>query len=330
MIPSASHKHLFYQEMAKLLAAGFDIRKAAAVLANMQLPPAQVILLKDLDRGLEAGHTITDAFSQNTTAISELERTMIGAGERGGDLAPAFQHLSEYFGTLASVRAEMLKSMIYPLVVLHLGIFIAVVPTALIRGEGFLPILGEFTVTLCIAYVIAVAVWMILRAVFKAAPESAKLDGFLDRIPFLGKARKNMAMARFCKVYHSCLLAGISMIETVTLATSAAHSGLIGNAGKILLEAIRSGTSLGPTFIAQNAFPKTFARSYTTGEEAGTLDQDLARWATLFQAEAAASAKSLAVVVPKTLYFFILIFVGWKIVSFFNAYYNGIFDQLDS
>lgn len=330
MIPSAFHKHLFYQEMAKLLAAGFDIRKAAAVLADMQLPPAQAILLKDLDRGLDAGHSITDAFSQDTTVISELERIMIGAGERGGDLAPAFQHLSEYFGTLASTRTEMLKSMIYPLVVLHMGIFIAVVPTALIRGEGYLRILGEFAVTLCIAYVIALAIWMILRAVFKEAPESAKVDGFLDRIPVLGKARKNMAMSRFCKVYHSCLLAGISMIETVTLASSAAQSGLIRDAGKSILDAARSGTSLGPAFIAQDAFPKTFARSYTTGEEAGTLDTDVARWANLFQAEAAASTKNLAVVVPKVLYFFILIFVGWKIVSFFNGYYSGILEQLDS
>ena len=46
MTPSASNKQLFYSEMAKLLEAGFDIRKAATVLTDTQLPAQQAVLLK--------------------------------------------------------------------------------------------------------------------------------------------------------------------------------------------------------------------------------------------------------------------------------------------
>jgi type II secretory pathway component PulF len=330
MISNFTHKHLFYLEMAKLLGAGFGIREAAGVMADMKLPPEQAVLLKDLNHGLDAGHSITDAFSRDTSVISELERTMIRAGERGGNLAIAFQHLSEYFGVLATARADIWKGMIYPLVVLHMGIFIAVVPTAMMHGEGVLRILSEFVVTLLVAYGMALVAFVMIRTVFRAAPNSSKIDGILDRVPFLGKARKNLAMARFCKVYHSCLLAGISMNETVALATSAAQSGLLTEAGKNVLVAAQSGSALGPFFIEEDAYPRAFARSYSSGEQAGTLDKDLARWADLFQADAAASIKTLSAAVPKVLYFFILIFVGWKIVSFFNGYYSGIINQLDS
>ncbi len=83
MISSARHKQLFYMEMAKLLEAGFDIRKAAVVLTDTKLPAPQAALLKDLHAGLESGQSIAEAFATDRQNITELERNIIGAGERG-------------------------------------------------------------------------------------------------------------------------------------------------------------------------------------------------------------------------------------------------------
>ncbi|MES2921192.1 MAG: type II secretion system F family protein [Verrucomicrobiota bacterium] len=325
MTSNATHKHLFYLEMAKLLEAGFDIRKAAAVLIDTQLPAPQAALLKDLNHGLDAGQSITAAFSKDPEAISELERNIIGAGERGGKLAPAFQHLADYFGMLASTRREAVKSLIYPIIVLHMGIIIGCVPAALIKGDQSAgKILGSLLVTLLIVYAVAFVIVMAVRAVLKMAPENAGIDRLLNRLPWVGKARKNLAMARFCKVYHSCVLAGISMSETVQLAADASHSGVIREAGAKLVKVAKAGTALGPQFMADEAFPKTFARSYSTGEEAGTLDKDLASWSKLFQDAAESSSRTVSVMVPKVLYFLVLGFVAWKIVEFYGGYYNTL------
>ena len=325
MIASARQKHLFYLEIAKLLEAGFDIRKAAAVLMDTQLPAGQVALLKDLNRGLDTGQTITAAFSNDAKVISALERCIIGAGERGGKLAPAFQHLADYFGMLASAHQEVVKSMIYPLIVLHLGIIIAVVPGALMTGEAsHAQILGSLVMTLLIVYGVISVVLLGIRALLSRAPENPRLDRMINRIPWVGKARRNMAMARFCKVYHSCLLAGISMRETVQLASVASHSGVIRQAGVQLAAVAESGQALGPQLMKEGAFPKAFARSYSTGEEAGTLDKDLASWSKLFQSDAESSVKTLAAIIPKVLYFFILGFVAWKVVGFYGGYYSSL------
>lgn len=323
MTSNAAHKHLFYSEMAKLLEAGFDIRKAAAVLMDTKLPAAQAALLKDLNQGLEAGGTITSSLAKDTTTITELERNIIGAGERGGKLAPAFQHLADYFGMIASARDAAVKGMIYPIVVLHFGIVLSIVPTALMKGDQSVgAILGTLLAILLVVYATAFVIFLAIRAVLKMAPENAGVDQLLNRIPWIGKARRNMAMARFCKVYHSCLLAGISMNETVQLASNASASGVIRESGVVLAKAAKAGESLGQRFMADETFPKAFARSYSTGEEAGTLDKDLANWSKLFQDEAESSAKTAAVMVPKVLYFFILAFVAWRIIGFFNGYYN--------
>ncbi|MEY3897029.1 MAG: hypothetical protein RLZZ214_2550, partial [Verrucomicrobiota bacterium] len=211
MTPNAAHRHLFYSEIAKLLEAGFDIRKAAAVLRDTRPPPAQAKLLADLDRGLEAGQSITAAFASDARHVTGLERAIIGAGERGGKLAPAFQHLADYFGMLAAARRDIVMGMIYPVIVLHLGIVIGIVPGALMKGEmSYSQILGSLVMTLLIVYAAGFAVLLGIRGLLKAAPENPAIDRLINRVPWVGKARGNLAMARFCKVYHACLLAGIS------------------------------------------------------------------------------------------------------------------------
>ena len=329
MISTAADKHLFYAEMAKLLDAGFDIRRASAVLKDTQIPASQVSILNDLIRGLDAGETITSAFGRDAKTISPLERCMIGAGERGGKLGPAFQHLADYFAMVASTRRESIKSMIHPLVILHLGVFIGIVPAALMKGDVSAgEISGSLLMTLLVLYIATFVIFIVIRSILRLAPDRPGIDRLINRLPWIGKARRNIAMARFCKVYHSCVLAGISMTETTRVASEASQSGAIREAGGCLVEVAKAGNRLGPEFLAQAAFPKTFARSYATGEEAGTLDKDLARWSKLFQDDAESSAKMVSVMVPKMLYFFILAFVVWKITGFYDSYYGNMLEQL--
>jgi type IV pilus assembly protein PilC len=330
MTPSSSNKQLFYSEMSKLLDAGFDIRKAAAVLTDTQLPAQQAALLKDLNQGLESGQTIAAALGRDSRTYTALERSIIGAGERGGKLAPAFQHLADYFGMLASARSGIIKGMIYPIIILHLGVVIGTIPMELMQATKTpAQMLGGLMVNLLILYVAAFAVFMAIRAVLGMAPENPGIDSLINRIPWIGSTRRNLAMARFCRVYHSCILAGIPMSETVAIAADASQSGLVRRAGKRLVQVAREGNLLGPRFVGDDAFPKAFARSYMTGEEAGTLDADLGRWSRVFQDNAESSARTMAVMVPKILYFFIMMFVAWKIVGFFTGYYSGLEQMME-
>jgi type IV pilus assembly protein PilC len=324
MIPSATHKHAFYAELAKLVEAGFGIREAGKILQDTQLPGPQQRLLELMQSGLEAGKTIADSFSSDPVLVSDLERSIIGAGERGGRLAPAFQHLSDYFQLLATARSEALRSMIYPVVLLHLGIILGGVSGALTEGESTGSILTGIAITLSLVYGIGGVVVMGSRSLLKAARTHAVVDGFLNRIPLLGKARRDLALARFTKVYHTCLLAGLSMQETAATATAAAQSGMISEAGKQLAATLKSGGKLGPVFITSRAFPKAFARSYSTAEESGMLDKDLARWADLFQLDAVRGAKRVTATIPKLFYAIVVIFIVWKILGFYQHYYDSL------
>ncbi|MGC4015020.1 MAG: type II secretion system F family protein [Luteolibacter sp.] len=326
MALNAAQKHLFYIELSKLLAAGFDIRKAAASMSASGLPRQERELLERMEKGLAEGRTITDAMTEGAASVSSLERGIIGAGERSGRMAPAFQHLADYFGMLASVRRTVVRGMIYPLVVLHLGILVGTAAGPLLEGKGFSAVIGPLILTLLAIYAGAFLLYLAGKAVLKSAETNPALDSLVNRLPWVGKARRNLAMARFTRVYHACLLAGLGMEEIASIAADASHAGVIREAGRKVAAAAAAGNALGPVFLANNAFPQGFSRSYATAEEAGTLDKDLERWAGLFQEDAERATAALGITIPKVLYACIVVFVGWKIVSF----YGGYLHQLES
>jgi type II secretory pathway component PulF len=324
---SAAQKHLFYTEIAKLIEAGFGIREAGRAMLDTRLPALQADLLRRMDADLEAGKSITEAFGVGV--ITPLERSIIGAGERGGRMAPAFQHLADYFGMLASARREALGAMAYPAFLLHLGLFVGILAPGMMSGKELPEILRDFLLAVLALYAVGFLVWSGMRAFLRNASGSTALDGLLRRIPVLGGARRAMAMARFTKVYHTCLLAGLSMQETVETASAASHSATIRRAGELLSEVLKGGGPLGPTMMSCGAFPSAFARSYATAEEAGSLDKDLARWASVYQEDAARGAKSAAAVISKGVYFAVLLYVAWTIISIYSGHFRELEDMLE-
>jgi type II secretory pathway component PulF len=114
------------------------------------------------------------------------------------------------------------------------------------------------------------------------------------------------------------------MVETVRVSAESAQAGMIRLAGNRIAAVAKEGNPLGPQFIVEPAFPSEFARSYATGEEAGTLDTDMGNWSRKFQEAAESAMKMASVMVPKVLYFCIMAFVAWKIIGFFTSYYTGL------
>lgn len=329
MRSDARDKQLFYTEISKLLEAGFDIRKAAGVMGNSRLPAPQVKLLKTIVVGLESGQTIAGAFAADK-GVGKLEMSMIAAGERGGKLGRAFAHLAGYFGMVAAARREVIKGMIYPLIVLHLGVFVGKVPLAMMSGEADVgEIFTDLLVTLAVMYAVAAGGYFLMRFLLKKASTNVQADAFFGYIPWVGKARRNMAMSRFCKVYHACLLAGLPMRETVQVSCESAQSGRVLAAGGRIEALAVEGNALGPGYMSEDAFPSEFSRSYANGEEAGTLDKDMEVWARLFQENADAAVRMASMMIPKAFYFVIMGYVAWKILGFFSGYYGELDSLMD-
>ncbi|MDB6080123.1 MAG: ral secretion pathway protein [Akkermansiaceae bacterium] len=325
-----AQKHLFYAELAKLLSAGFPIRDAAAAMKDTRLPRQQTAILDEMEVGLGEGKSIADSFAGGSGQVSDLEKSIIGAGERGGRLAPAFQHLADYYGLLAESRKQAVQSMAYPFLLLNFGVIVGALIPGLSSGASSAEMLGHIGMNLGLLYLGLTVVGLLVAFLLKTALNNSTVDSLLNSVPLVGSARRNMAMARFTKVYHVCILAGLSISESARTASTASQSGKIRAAGKQLAITAEAGDRLGPLFISSGAFPKAFARSYSTAEESGGLDKDLARWAGVYQENASQSTKLLATAVPKLVYLLVMVYIAYQIISFYMGQYGEVSNTLDN
>ncbi|MES2995628.1 MAG: type II secretion system F family protein [Verrucomicrobiota bacterium] len=323
-----AERYLFYTELAKLINAGFGMDRALKTIGHSPPSFATGKVTRTLQAALASGCGLRNAFAQ--AEFPFLDLAIIGAGERGGRLVEAFGHLADYHGMLARARKRAVHALIYPVALLHLGVAAGNLPAALMAGErGILRIVAGMLPDLLLLYAVALGIWLAWVFLARRAPHSPALDSALNSIPLLGKTRRALAMARFTKIWHISVLAALPMRETIENSARASRSGSLRAASETLLVTLERGEPLGPAMLTATAFPPAFASGYATAEESGSIDKELARWSRYFETEAETGTKLLADVVPKLIYFAALLYVAWKIVGFYQGYYEGIFQQLE-
>ncbi|CAN5384841.1 MSHA fimbrial biogenesis protein MshG [soil metagenome] len=327
----APQKALLYGELAKLVQAGFGIDKAADTILHGDPPRAQEQFADGLKSGLEQGKSIADSIRALDLPISELEIGLVEAGEKGGRLEDAFAHLANYFEMLDRTGRQVRARMIYPFVLLHAAIILPAIPLAVFPdGGGVHGFLFDIVTKFAIFYGLAALVTFAWIATSRAARTQAAPDRLLDRIPMVGKVRRSLAFARFCRVFKIYLLSGQRMDDGFRAAAAASASGAVFVASEDVVASIRRGDPIGPELVANPAFPKSLARSLLTAEEAGTLDTDLHRWSILMEANASEALEQLGAWLPKIIYAIVVLFVLYQIFAMASAYFGQITGLMDS
>lgn len=321
----AAQKHFLYLELAKFLRAGIGIQKAVEALLKGRIPAFQREVLIAIESGLSRGQSVSSVFNGLAPKISSLEAVLIGAGEKSGTLGAAMEHLGGYFAMVAELEKRVFRGLIYPAVLVHLAVFSQTVPKVFSsRGAGMIPDFITLMGDLWYVYGGVAMLFFLLKSVLEMASTNPRADRVLHFLPWVRSARMNVAMARFCLVYHGCLLAGLSVSDTLRAALDAAGSGVLHGASAGLFDALRSGDLLGPAFISESAFPRVFSLVYSNGETAGTLDTDLRRLSVQFQAEAKQSLEAAGAMLPKIFTFGVMAYAVYRIVSFYTGYLSAM------
>lgn len=317
-----------FHELGKLIGAGLHVDRSVELLLDQQPATPVRLWLQGLQRGL-AGHlSVSESVAKHTDALP-LETSLLAAGERGGRLESACEHLARYYDLRQKSRDKALAALIYPLILLHLGLVFPDVPQ-LVLGEGVAGVLGQIALRVVVAWVLlgglGFAVWTILRL----AVTSTVADRWLNTIPLLGKVRRHWALARFCQVFETGLLAAFRVSETLKLAGDASQSATLHEAGRSAAEGIEAGDRLAAAMKRTGAFPRTFMQSVATAEEAGTLDREMARWAAAEGELAAQAQDRVAEWLPRIFYVIVVLYVAGRILGMFAGYYGQLEKMMDA
>ncbi len=324
-----AEKAILYRELAKLTQADFHLDRSLTLLLSQKIPPDRRAYLEGMKRGLAEGKSLAESVrDHNSALVAGLELALIEAGERSGRLSSAFNHLARYYAAADGAARQMRGAMIYPLILLHLAILLPEIPSAIVATEG--P--GFFTrVVLWFGglWLVLAGLYFLWRWLTRRATESARADVWVNRVPWIGAARRHWALARFCQVFHAGLLAGLRMSAICRLAGDASQSGQLKTGAEEAAASVEDGDTLALAMAGTGAFDPLFVNAVATAEEVGRMDEEMGRWTTAETLNAAQAMERASLWLPKMGYGLIVVFVVYRIISMVAGYYGGMLRHLE-
>lgn len=318
---SVSHKKLagWYLQLAQSLEAGMHLPGALGLAAGP--PPQDTTRMAE---SLQAGRSIDAWLMEAPEWLPTADRYLISAAASSGRMPDSLRKLSEKHTLASENAAKAIMATLYPLAVLHLGIFLLPVFSLVeFSGEGATELHFDRYAGDVLAMLLPV--WVCLGAlIYLARKRSPILLAVTRRIPGLRGYCKIQAMADFTFTLEALLRAGAPMEESWYGAGLVSGDPSLAEASLALTEKIKAGEAPGPYLIEHPCFPSEFNALYQTGEQTGQLDANLATLTQQFQEKANRRLAMVSFLYPKLLFLIIAIFAGYKILVF----YSGQLDQI--
>ena len=320
---SLRQKQTFYHELQQFLKSGIPLPQAVEALVPETRGDVRRVLAR-LGEMLLRGMSVTDAFAGLRPAVGELEVSLISASGSSGRLEQAFIYLSNYFGTLETVRAGIVRQAAWPLIQLHLGIIVLNAVGMLFAG-GFVlqTYLVQTVEALGVLYLGLFALWVISTTLLKMGQRDVFIDRLLGWLPLVGTMRRNLALSRFCATYEMQLQAAINIMDGLHAAADASQSARIRAAIEAVVPQVRAGAQVGASLTGSAAFPAALQRALRIGEETGSLDADLRKWADYYQSAAIRTLEALGTWLPRIGNLLIIVYLGYRIVATYSQMFQG-------
>ncbi len=299
---------ILYREMAALLQAGLTMVKALDVLAGSSEFKGAAPLLATMRESIESGTSLAEAVGGGTLGARPFEISAIQAGEQAGQMVLVLERLADYLETQHALREKIRAALTYPLVVLVFGIAVAVVMLAVLipRVEGMLldhggeiPAITRFMVGLggmllrwgWVVTLAVVTAVLVIRVRLRSADFRRRFDGWLYRLPLLGRCTGVLTRIRFASTFAMLSQAGVPAVAAVRMAGTATGNAWCEAELARQAEAIRQGASVAAALAAVPPLGKDLLHWVEVGEASGDLagmlenaaTRQLARWERMVQ-----------------------------------------------
>ena len=274
-----------YAQMSDLLGAGVPILRALRLLGRSKASPAAAAAMSSVADRVADGERLAAAMRE-VGGFPTVHVAMVEAGERGSFLAEVLAELGAFLEHQADRRATVLGNLIYPaiLVLVGLGIVVAAlvffVPQfeTLFEGEALPPatrvLLGLSALfidgwpAMLGLLVVAIAAWFSLR---RRPGFRAGVARFQRRIPIVGDLTASLAVARFARMLGTLLANGIPMLAAMRISRDAAGNPLLEEAIDIATEAVGGGDTLAGPLESSGLLDEDVVEMISVGESANTL-----------------------------------------------------------
>lgn len=332
------------RQMSTMVSSGLSLLRTLTILAQQTENPELAKILHSVARDVETGSSLSDSIAKHGQSFPPIMISLIRAGEIGGFLDDSLMTVAHNFESEVKLRATIKSALTYPVVVLVMaiiavaGMLAFIVPIFQEMFEGFggdLPGPTKILVALSDSMIWVGPIVLVSVIVFafwwKKNKNSVAVRTFLDpiklRLPVFGPLMRKIAVARFSRNFSSMLSAGVPILQVLSIVGETSGNMVIETALGKVAESVRQGRSIAEPLAAEPVFPPMVTQMVAVGEDAGALEQMLAKIADFYDDEVQAATEQLTAMIEPLMIAFLGFVVGGMIVALYLPIFN-IFDQI--
>ena len=302
----AREQALILGQLATLLRAGEPLVDALAALGGGDQPRHVRRVLMSVRAQVVEGQSLATAMDAFPRHFPDIVRASIAAGERSGRLVQVLDQLAAHAQRRERVGRGLWAALLYPVLLAAMAVLVVagllgyVVPRIVTVFDNFeqqLPLATRWLIALsdfvsAWGYWLTLALLGILAAVLwlgRDPVRRARWQGWLARLPVLGRLVWASEAARFTRTMAILLASAVPMVQALrvsaqVVATLPARAGIEQAAARV-----REGSSLGAALRAGGWLPPVVLQLVDSGERGGELAELLQRAADIQEQDMDAS-----------------------------------------
>jgi len=280
------------RQLATMLGAGVTLRRSLVVLSEQATNQRLEKALTDVRDGVEAGESLSEAFSRHPDVFGPIVVALVRAGESAGALDTVLEQAADTLERQAALRRQVRSTLAYPisvlvlvtLVVIAMSLFVVPVfrdvyadlgqdlPLATRIVLSITGFIGSNALVLGLASALAV---IGLRRYRQTSVGRRRVDRALLAVPALGSLLRQAALARTARSLSVLVRSGVPIVDAIEVTSSTVGNEVLAEVIRETSESIQTGQPLSEPLSRSDQIPPLFAQVVAVGEESGDLEEML-------------------------------------------------------
>ena len=330
---------MFTEQLSSLLRSGMSLSQALGTLERRSQKRALGAVLTELRNGIVQGESLSDSLAKHPKIFSRFFVNLIKAGEASGALDDVLLRLGKHQEQMAEVREKVLGALIYPLIVVSVGIC-TIVFFMMVMVPKFAGMFKEMGSTMPLPTRILISVsgafmsyWWIGALLIASAvtayrirartPEGRlALDTLKLRLPVFGNILTANAFAQFARTLATLLENGVPVLNALQIVEDTMTNRLIANEIREARTRVTDGTSISQPLSKGKVFPELLIDMLTVGEESGEVVPALKNIADTYEQELSRTLKVFTTLLEPAIIIFMAVVVGGIVLSILSAVFS--------
>ena len=326
---------VFSRQMATMMKAGVPLMRSFEIVAEGLENKKMAEMVVQMKNNVASGGSFAGALREHPKYFDDLFCSLVESGEQAGALETMLDRVALYREKAESLKKKVKSAMKYPITILVIAaivtiiLLLKVVPVFADMFSSFgadLPVptqivlnMSEWVQSNGLVGLGALVAFIIL---FQQAMQRSKafkhvIQRIMVKLPVFGPILYQSAMARYARTLSTTFAAGVPLVNALDSAAGASGNIVYETAISNVRRDVETGTELAVSMKSQGVFPPMLVQMVSIGEQSGSLDDMLAKAASIYEEEVDSLVDGLTSMMEPLIMAFLGIVVGGLVVAMY-------------